>query len=220
MTRRRRAELVEVSELSPSVKSLTFAMRDGSHGSPVGHVAGQHVDLIVPTPHGLAFRRSYSIASAPDARHTGSVRSCGNACRGRPHVERAARARPGRVGRRRRPEGHVRQEGRRPCASRTLRRDRDRPRSRPRDAPGRDAPRRGAALGRSLRLPHARRSALARGAAAPRARLPASIRDDDPLASSSRLERRNGVRPAPRGCACGSAPRRARVRLRSERDGG
>jgi ferredoxin-NADP reductase len=70
MTRRRRAQLVEVSELSPSVKSLTFAMREGSHGSPVGHVAGQHVDLIVPTPHGLAFRRSYSIASAADTRRS------------------------------------------------------------------------------------------------------------------------------------------------------
>jgi ferredoxin-NADP reductase len=29
-------------------------------------VAGQHLDLIVPTPGGLAFRRSYSIASAVD----------------------------------------------------------------------------------------------------------------------------------------------------------
>jgi ferredoxin-NADP reductase len=64
MTRRRRAELVQASDLSPSVRSLTFAMRDRL---PVGHAAGQHVDLIVPTPRGLAFRRSYSIASAPDA---------------------------------------------------------------------------------------------------------------------------------------------------------
>jgi ferredoxin-NADP reductase len=61
---RRRAELVEGRELSPSVKSLAFRLRDGS---PVGHAAGQHLDLIVPTPGGLAFRRSYSIASAPDA---------------------------------------------------------------------------------------------------------------------------------------------------------
>jgi ferredoxin-NADP reductase len=41
-------------------------MRDGAR---VGHVPGQHVDLIVPTPRGLAFRRSYSVASAPDPAH-------------------------------------------------------------------------------------------------------------------------------------------------------
>ena len=33
---------------------------------PVGHVAGQYLDLVVPTARGLAFRRSYSVASAPD----------------------------------------------------------------------------------------------------------------------------------------------------------
>jgi ferredoxin-NADP reductase len=33
----------------------------------VGHVAGQHLDLIVPTGSGLAFRRAYSVASAPEA---------------------------------------------------------------------------------------------------------------------------------------------------------
>jgi ferredoxin-NADP reductase len=65
MSRRRRAELAQSSDLSPSVKSLTFEMCDGT---PVGHVAGQHVDLIVPTSRGLAFRRSYSIASGPTAR--------------------------------------------------------------------------------------------------------------------------------------------------------
>jgi ferredoxin-NADP reductase len=36
-------------------------------GRPVGHVAGQYLDLVVPTSRGLPFRRSYSIASAPDA---------------------------------------------------------------------------------------------------------------------------------------------------------
>jgi CDP-4-dehydro-6-deoxyglucose reductase, E3 len=48
--------------LSPSVRSLRFRMADGA---PVGHAAGQYVDLVVPTPR-LPFRRSYSIASAPD----------------------------------------------------------------------------------------------------------------------------------------------------------
>jgi CDP-4-dehydro-6-deoxyglucose reductase, E3 len=33
---------------------------------PVGHAAGQYVDLVVPTARGIPFRRSYSIASAPD----------------------------------------------------------------------------------------------------------------------------------------------------------
>jgi ferredoxin-NADP reductase len=38
-----------------------------SDGSAVAHVAGQYVDLIVPTARGLPYKRSYSIASAPDA---------------------------------------------------------------------------------------------------------------------------------------------------------
>jgi ferredoxin-NADP reductase len=50
--------------LSPSVRSLRFRMADGG---PVGHAAGQYLDLVVPTARGLPFRRSYSIASAPDA---------------------------------------------------------------------------------------------------------------------------------------------------------
>lgn len=49
--------------LSPSVRSLVFHTADGS---PVGHAAGQYLDLIVPTARGLPFKRSYSIASAPD----------------------------------------------------------------------------------------------------------------------------------------------------------
>jgi ferredoxin-NADP reductase len=49
--------------LSPSVRSLCFRMADAR---PVGHVAGQYLDLIVPTARGLSFRRSYSIASAPE----------------------------------------------------------------------------------------------------------------------------------------------------------
>jgi CDP-4-dehydro-6-deoxyglucose reductase len=38
-------------------------------GSAVGHVPGQYVDLIAPTRGGIAHKRSYSIASAPDAEH-------------------------------------------------------------------------------------------------------------------------------------------------------
>jgi ferredoxin-NADP reductase len=48
--------------LSPSVRSLVMRTTDGS---PVGHVAGQYLDLIVPTARGLAFKRPYSIASPP-----------------------------------------------------------------------------------------------------------------------------------------------------------
>jgi ferredoxin-NADP reductase len=63
MARRRKAEVVDARMLSPSVRSLTLRTADGS---AVGHVTGQHVDLIVPTGRGLPFRRAYSIASAPD----------------------------------------------------------------------------------------------------------------------------------------------------------
>jgi CDP-4-dehydro-6-deoxyglucose reductase len=52
--------------LSPSVRSLTFRTGDGA---PVGHVAGQYLDVIVPTSRGLPFKRSYSIASPPDTAH-------------------------------------------------------------------------------------------------------------------------------------------------------
>ena len=52
--------------LSPSVRSLVMRTTDGS---PVGHVAGQYLDLIVPTARSLAFKRSYSIASAPGGAH-------------------------------------------------------------------------------------------------------------------------------------------------------
>jgi ferredoxin-NADP reductase len=50
--------------LSPSVRTLLFRMADRAS---VGHTAGQYADLVVPTPRGIPFRRSYSIASAPDA---------------------------------------------------------------------------------------------------------------------------------------------------------
>jgi ferredoxin-NADP reductase len=54
--------------LSASVRGLRFHLVDGQ---AVGHRAGQHVDLLVPTTRGLPFRRSYSIASAPDPMHPG-----------------------------------------------------------------------------------------------------------------------------------------------------
>jgi ferredoxin-NADP reductase len=55
--------------LSPSVRELRFRTTDGR---PVGHVAGQYLDLVVPTARRLPFRRSYSIASAPDAADPGA----------------------------------------------------------------------------------------------------------------------------------------------------
>ncbi|HZU84003.1 MAG TPA: FAD-dependent oxidoreductase [Polyangiaceae bacterium] len=63
MARRRKAELVHARMLSASVRSLTLRTTDRS---PVGHLAGQYLDVIVPTPRGLPYKRSYSIASAPD----------------------------------------------------------------------------------------------------------------------------------------------------------
>ena len=54
-------EVVEAEMLSPSVRSLTFSVV----GSDCVYVAGQWVNLYVPTPEGDAMR-AYSIASAPD----------------------------------------------------------------------------------------------------------------------------------------------------------
>ena len=66
MAKRRKAELVDARGLSPSVRSLLFRTADGS---AIGHAAGQYVDIIVPTAGGLRYKRSYSIASAPDRAH-------------------------------------------------------------------------------------------------------------------------------------------------------
>jgi CDP-4-dehydro-6-deoxyglucose reductase, E3 len=66
LARARRAELLQAWKLSGSVRGLRFRLVDG--GS-VGHVAGQHLDIVVPTAGGLAQRRAYSIASAPDRAH-------------------------------------------------------------------------------------------------------------------------------------------------------
>jgi ferredoxin-NADP reductase len=64
MARRRKAELLEARALTPSVRSLVFRTVDGN---PVGHLAGQYLDLLVPTGRGIPFKRAYSIASPPDA---------------------------------------------------------------------------------------------------------------------------------------------------------
>jgi ferredoxin-NADP reductase len=64
LARPRKAELIDATMLSPSVRSLRFRMTDGR---TVGHAAGQYLDLVVATARGLPFRRSYSVASAPDA---------------------------------------------------------------------------------------------------------------------------------------------------------
>jgi ferredoxin-NADP reductase len=64
MTQRRKAELVTARMLSPSVRSLILRTLDRS---AVGHIAGQYLDVIVPTACGLPFKRSYSIASSPRA---------------------------------------------------------------------------------------------------------------------------------------------------------
>jgi ferredoxin-NADP reductase len=54
---------VDARRLSPTVRGLRFRTTDGA---AVGHLAGQYLDLLVPTARGLPYRRSYSIASAPD----------------------------------------------------------------------------------------------------------------------------------------------------------
>jgi ferredoxin-NADP reductase len=65
VARTRKATLLDARPLSASVRSLRFETADRA---PVGHVAGQYLDLVVPTGGGgLPFRRSYSIASAPEA---------------------------------------------------------------------------------------------------------------------------------------------------------
>ncbi len=58
---RRNVRVRSVTRLSPSVKSIEFEAMDGQ---PVGHIAGQWVNLYVATPV-EEVRRSYSIASMP-----------------------------------------------------------------------------------------------------------------------------------------------------------
>lgn len=61
--RRRTVELFEARPLSPTVRSLSFRYTDGD---ALAFVAGQYIDLFVPTAR-LAQKRSYSIASRPIA---------------------------------------------------------------------------------------------------------------------------------------------------------
>jgi CDP-4-dehydro-6-deoxyglucose reductase len=61
--RRRTAEIESATMLSASVRSLVLRLADGE---PISFVAGQYVDLLVPTQSGLMYRRPYSIASPPE----------------------------------------------------------------------------------------------------------------------------------------------------------
>jgi ferredoxin-NADP reductase len=56
------ARLVQATQLSTSVRQLTFERVDGA---PFAFEAGQWVSLVLPTPEG-ELRRAYSIASPPD----------------------------------------------------------------------------------------------------------------------------------------------------------
>ena len=62
----RTVELVAARTLSATVRALTFRCVDGQ---PLGHVAGQWVNIDVPTAAGIA-RRAYSVASAPASAST------------------------------------------------------------------------------------------------------------------------------------------------------
>ncbi|MFC7054152.1 ferredoxin reductase [Hansschlegelia quercus] len=57
-----RATISAISDLTPRVKSFTFAPE-----TPFRFRPGQHVDLRLTAPDGYQARRSYSIASAPSA---------------------------------------------------------------------------------------------------------------------------------------------------------
>ncbi|MGV8952702.1 MAG: FAD-binding oxidoreductase, partial [Cypionkella sp.] len=56
------ARLVQISTLTPRIKSLVLALQ-----RPFTFRAGQHVDLRLTAPDGYQARRSYSIASAPSS---------------------------------------------------------------------------------------------------------------------------------------------------------
>jgi ferredoxin-NADP reductase len=94
MARRRKAELIEARALSPSVRSLVFRTADGS---AVGHVAGQYVDLVVPTARGIPHKRSYSVASPPDAAHPDRFELAVTRVEGGPTSEALHALRPGAV---------------------------------------------------------------------------------------------------------------------------
>lgn len=56
------ARIVAMTELTPTIRSIIFEPQTGFLHKP-----GQHVDLRLVAPDGYEARRSYSIASAPDA---------------------------------------------------------------------------------------------------------------------------------------------------------
>jgi ferredoxin-NADP reductase len=62
----RNVELVAAASLSPTVRALTLRCMDGQ---PLGHVAGQWVNVDVPTGGEVIARRAYSVASSPSPRH-------------------------------------------------------------------------------------------------------------------------------------------------------
>lgn len=66
---RRAVELVSARPLSPTVRSLVLRAVDGA---PIEYVAGQWVDVLVPTPDGIV-KRAYSIASAPGRAGHGAI---------------------------------------------------------------------------------------------------------------------------------------------------
>jgi CDP-4-dehydro-6-deoxyglucose reductase len=67
--RRRKVRLAAARMLSPSVRSLVFRFEDGE---PFAFEAGQYVDVFAPTRSGMVFKRSYSIASAPEPESAGA----------------------------------------------------------------------------------------------------------------------------------------------------
>lgn len=64
---RRKARLAAARTLSPTVRELTLEVDPAPDGTPFSYVAGQYVELFVPTK-GLTMKRAYSIASAPGER--------------------------------------------------------------------------------------------------------------------------------------------------------
>jgi len=62
---RRPVALVDDTSLSPLVRQVRFRTVDGA---PLPFVAGQWVNLYLPTPDGDVLERSYSLSSAPDPR--------------------------------------------------------------------------------------------------------------------------------------------------------
>lgn len=58
------AQIAAIRQETPRVKTLSLAVADWA-----GHLAGQHVDIRLTAEDGYQAQRSYSISSAPEARH-------------------------------------------------------------------------------------------------------------------------------------------------------